>query len=550
MIELKGKGVFGDYAKGTLLFYRKRKRIPSGEKGQDPAAEKARFEKAREEAGEALQALYEKTKSEIGEEEGEVFAIHKMMLEDPDFLAEVGEELSKGVTAEYAVHSACESLASLLISSRDDYMRERAADVRDVAERLITLLTGEEENLRQECGTGGIILCAEDLSPSETMGLDRGKIAAFVTAGGSANSHTAILARSLGIPALVGMGEALFTLKEGDTALIDAANGRLIADPDEKTRESFAQKRAEADKRKAAYEAVRGRAVITEEGRPLSVYANIGSASEVNAALEQDAEGVGLFRSEFLFLNRSAPPDEEEQLAVYRKALEAAGGRRVVIRTLDIGADKQADYLKLPKEENPALGVRGIRLCLTHPDLFATQLRALLRAALYGKLAILFPMIASRGEIVRAKEALAAAVRSLAAEKIPYSDDVELGIMIETPAAALISDTLAEEVDFFSVGTNDLSQYTMAIDRQNAEADAFFDPHHEALLKLIALSAENAHKKGIWIGICGELAADLTLADRFLAMEIDELSVAPGCILPLRHRLLSLLEGKKEVNLQ
>lgn len=541
MKELKGRGVFGDYAEGPLLFQKKRKAPPANSRGHDRAVEEERFCNAQKKAKDALSALYESARESVGEEEAQVFAIHRMMLEDPDFLAEVKEELSQGVTAEYAVYAASEGLASLLISSRDDYMRERALDVRDAAGRIISLLTGEENSaLSLADAAEPVILCAEDLTPSETMGLDKKKIAAFVTAAGSANSHTAILARSLGIPALVGVGETLFGLTEGSRAFVIASEGRLLADPDEATLLMLRERKKEAEQARLSFESARGKPLFNKEGGRITVYANIGSADEAKRAIAADAEGIGLFRSEFLYIGRNAPPDEEEQFAAYRLALESAGGRRVVIRTLDIGADKQADYLAAPKEENPALGVRGIRLCLVRPELFAVQLRALLRAAPYGKLAILFPMIASRGEVVRAKEALAAAADSLAAEKIPYSDDVEIGVMIETPAAALISEELAEEVDFFSVGSNDLSQYTLAIDRQNAAADAFFDPHHEAVLKLITLAADNAHKKGIWIGICGELAADLALTDRFLSIPIDELSVAPGAILPLKHRILSL----------
>lgn len=539
MKELQGKGVFGGYAEGTLLFFKRTKKAPSSHGGQNPENEKKRFEKAKDLAKKELDTLYEKARRQAGEEEGQVFAIHKMMLDDTDLLAEVGEELALGVTAEYAVHAAIESLAELLTSSGDDYMRERAADVRDVGERLIRLLTGSTNEFVLP-DKGGIILCADDLTPSETVGLDGEKIVAFVTAKGSPSSHTAILARSMGIPALLGVGEVLFTLTEGEAAFVDAETGKLLVAPDGDTLTKLRKKREEDQEKKRAAESARGKKVFTRSGRPLLLYANIGSGKEALGALQADAEGIGLFRSEFLYLGRRTPPNEEEQLAAYKEALLAMKGKRVIIRTLDIGADKQVDYLALKREENPALGVRGIRLCLNQPTLFLTQLRALLQASVFGKLAILLPMITAEKEILQAKEALRRAASSLRAEGKAYSDSVEIGVMIETPAAALISDTLAKKVDFFSVGTNDLSQYTLAIDRQNAEASAYYDAHHEAVLKLIEMSAENAHKNGIWIGICGELAADLSLTERFLDMEIDELSVAPASLLTLRHKILSL----------
>lgn len=539
MIKLTGKGASFGMAEGSVCFYRKEK-----ESLDERATYRAREEEevlfdAVERVKQILTAEEEIAEKTIGKEESEVFMIHRMMLEDADFLAAMREKTAQGHSAAFAAESAAKSLAEQLIATQDAYMKERAADLLEVGERLVFSIVGKERSVLPH-DARDIILCAEDLAPGETLHLDKSKIVGFVLSRGSTQSHTAILARSMGIPALVGVGEALFSLGEGERVLMDAQAGELICCPSEGECRQFFQKKAEMEKEKSLWEKARGRELITKNGHRVEVYGNIGAAEEACRVMEQDGDGIGLFRSEFLYLGRQSAPSEEEQFVAYRKALEACNGKRVAIRTLDIGADKKVPYVGLEGEVNPALGLRGVRLCLARPLLFRAQLRALLRASVYGKLAILLPMVTATEEIRRVKAMLFEESEALKEKGIPISDSIELGIMIETPAAAVCSDMFAKEVDFFSVGTNDLTQYALALDRENEAVASCFHPHHEAVLRLIAMAADNAHQNGIWIGICGELAADRALTERFLAMEIDELSVAPTMVLPLKAHILSL----------
>lgn len=538
MKTVKGKGASGGLAKGRLYFYKRQQASVSKERCFSKAEELEKLRLAIDRAAEELEALERETEANLGKSEAEVFLIHRMMLADGEFLSALEGYLDEGYSAEYAALQGSRDLASLLAASEDEYMKAREADVRDVGDRILTALSGGHRQLLPK-GARGVILCADDLSPGETVTLEKGRVVAFITAKGSGNSHTAILARSMGIPAIYGVGDALFSLPEGEEALVNGSDGALVIHPDEKTVAAFQKGEREAAQYRIFLESARGKRVFAPSGREILVYGNIAGSKEAADVVAADGSGVGLFRSEFLYLGRSEPPSEEEQYLAYKEALLTLGGKRVVIRTLDIGADKQVPYLGLPAEENPALGLRGIRLCLEEQSVFRCQLRALLRASVYGRLAILFPMIASRFEILQAKEILKEEAEGLEREGIPFSYDIEVGIMIETPAAALISDSLAAEVDFFSIGTNDLSQYTLAVDRQNPMAAAFFDPHHEAILKLVRMTVENAHKSGIWVGICGELAADPTLTEYFRTLEVDELSVVPCEILPLKARLLS-----------
>ncbi len=530
---LQGKGACGAVAIGTISLYRRKETVVKRESVSDTDYQKKRFHAAREKAIRQLVRLYDTSIPEIGETNARIFEIHRMMLEDSDFLESVEHIIeSQRTNAEYAATVAADNFALMFSSMEDAYMKERAADVKDISDRLLLCFNeAEESDCRQE---ENLVICADDLAPSETVRLDKSRVAAFVTRHGSQNSHTAILARTMNIPAVVGVGEAFPSAFQGKTVIVDGYTGTVYVDPDEETLQTMQKKQAEDEKNKALLEELKGKENVTLDGKTIQIYANIGGLSDVGAVLLHDAGGIGLFRSEFLYLERESLPTEEEQFAVYKKVLESMAQKKVIIRTMDIGADKQLSYLNMEPEENPALGYRAIRICLAEPDIFKTQLRALLRASVYGTLSIMFPMIVSEKEVFRIKEMLEHVKNELKGEGIPYREDVEIGIMIETPAAAIISDILAPEVDFFSVGTNDLVQYTLAADRQNPKLDSAVDSHHEAVMRLIAFSAENAHKYGKWIGICGELAADTTLTERFLQMGIDELSVSPTHILRVR----------------
>ncbi len=546
MTVLQGKGVCGGIAVGTARLIRRESPTAPHRKIDDPDGEWARFIAAREMAQNALRALYEQARRDIGESSAAIFEIHGMMLEDEDYNGAIERTIRvEQANAEYAVMTAAEHFATVFASMDDPYMRARAADVRDVSRRLCRILSGVSDDV-QAATDESLVLCADDLAPSETMQLDRSKIAAFVTAEGSVNSHTAILARSLGIPAIVGVGSALEAVRDGMCVAVDGFSGRLSLEPDEATLADLLARREEHLRTRKLLEQYKGLDNVTLDGRRIDVFANIQSIAEIGAARMYDAGGIGLFRSEFLYLDRNAPPDEEEQFRAYRTVLQSMGQKKVVIRTLDIGADKQVSYLGLPREENPALGLRGARLCLCRPKLLSVQLRALFRASVFGNLAIMFPMITSVAEVNELLTLCERTRRELAAEGHPIASRVEIGIMIETPAAALIANRLAPLVDFFSVGTNDLGQYTLAIDRQNPAVLRFFDEHHEAILRLVAMAAEAAHAHGKWIGICGELAADRRLTEYFLTLGIDELSVAPSQILALREhvRHLDLGQGK------
>ena len=536
MITIQGKGACGAIAIGRLSFFKRGEISVKRERVEDTKAELERFEAARQEAQSQLRALYDKALIEIGEANAQIFDIHQMMLEDLDYIDSVTNIIeNQQMNAEYAVAVTADNFARMFSSLDDEYMKERAADVKDVSNRVLrcfqqtadgTVLSGD-----------GLIICADDLAPSETVQLDKSKVLAFVTQKGSLNSHTAILARTMNIPAVIGAGEALNPEFDGKPAVVDGYTGEVFIEPDADTLALLKLKQQEDEKKKALLQELKGKENITLDGRKINIFANIGGLSDIGAVLVNDAGGIGLFRSEFLYLENNNFPSEELQFATYKKVLESMAGKKVIIRTLDIGADKKIEYFDLDAEENPALGYRAIRICLTRQDIFKTQLRALYRASVFGNLSIMFPMIIAREEILEIKKIINEVKIELAAENVPFSDDVEIGIMIETPAAAVISDILAPEVDFFSVGTNDLTQYTLAIDRQNPKLDGFYDPHHESVLRLIQFAADSAHKNGKWIGICGELGADLSLTERFLKMGIDELSVSPPLVLSLRDKV-------------
>lgn len=539
MEQIFGKGVSKGVAAGPISFYRR----PSGEilrrSVTDTAAELVRFHDACETAKEQLAKLYDKALTEAGEDAAMLFEAHQMMLDDLDFVESIeGLIENDRLNAEAAVSDTGAQFAEMFAAMDDSYMQARAADIRDISTRVIGILTGE--------GESGIvsdvpcIVAADDLAPSETVQLDKSLILGFITAGGSANSHTAILARTMGIPAIIGAGDALQTEMEGKYAIVDGQTGEMVIEPDDAERERLLKKQAKEKALKELLDQLKGKPNVTKDGRNVMVYCNIGSPADIDAVLQNDGGGIGLFRSEFLYLQGSDYPTEDEQFEAYKTVAERMGGRRVIIRTLDIGADKQADYFHLDKEENPAMGLRAIRICLTRPEVFRTQLRALYRASAYGKIAIMFPMITSVWEVQEIKRICRNIRAELAEEGVPMADKVELGIMIETPAAVMMSVELAREVDFFSVGTNDLTQYTLAVDRQGVGLDRFFDAHHPAVLRMIRMAAENAHKAGIWIGICGELGADAELTETFLSMGIDELSVSPSAVLPLRSAIRSI----------
>ena len=539
MITLKGKSVFPGITIGPLALFHRNTISTVAHEISDVDAEIKRFHDVRNTSMEQLQVLYDKAVEKVGEEQAAVFEVHQMMLEDDDYIESIeGQIRDEHINAEAAVENTAQQFADMFRAMDDEYMQGRAADVIDISRRVEMEL----------CGGIGIdfskydevIIAADDLAPSETLQLDTDKILGFVTSGGSTSSHTAILARTLGIAAVVGTNTQLHTDVDGMVAIVDGTTGIVYINPDEKTLATMKEKQQAEIARKEKLELVRGKESVTVDGRKINVYANIGNTENLPQVLDNDAEGIGLFRSEFLYLGKNDYPTEEEQFEAYKKTAMALDGKTVVIRTLDIGADKKVEYFNLAPEENPAMGMRAIRICLTRPELFRTQLRALCRASAFGKIAIMFPMIISVDEVKRCKEILKDVRRELDEQGMKYDKDMEVGIMIETPAAAIMSDELAKEVDFFSIGSNDLTQYTLAIDRQQTTLDAFFDPHHPAVLRLIEETIKNGHKEGIWVGICGELGADLTLTETFLRMGVDELSVNPPAVLPLREKIRSL----------
>ncbi|MCI8291910.1 MAG: phosphoenolpyruvate--protein phosphotransferase [Hespellia sp.] len=539
MITLTGKRVFSGVAIGKISFYKRSEKVIKREHVEDIDAEFQRFIDAKDIAMEQLKGLYDKAMKDVGEANAAIFEVHQMMLEDLDYMESIENIIkSQKVNAEYAIATTADNFAEIFASMDDAYMQGRAADVKDVSERVLGILTGVEESVVQTDEPA--IIAADDLAPSETVQLDKSKVLAFATMFGSSNSHTAILARTMNIPAIIGLGEELKPEYDGKLAIVDGFTGNIYIEPDAKTMDEMREKQRKDQEEKALLELLKGKENVTKSGQKINVYANIGNVSDLGAALKNDAGGIGLFRSEFLYLENDTFPTEEQQFSVYKQVAEGMAGKKVIIRTLDIGADKQVDYFNLDKEENPALGYRAIRICLTRPEIFRTQLRALYRAAVFGNISIMFPMIISVAEVRKIKEIIADVKEELKNEDIPYKEDVEIGIMIETPASVMVSRELAKEVDFFSVGTNDLTQYTLAIDRQNSKLDAFYDPHHPAVLSMIRMAAENAHAEGKWIGICGELGADLELTEEFLAMGLDELSVSPSMVLPLRKRIRDL----------
>lgn len=537
MTKFTGKGVYGAVAVGKISVFKRQDMNVKRIKIQDAEAEIKRLEAAKQAAIGQLQAIYEKALKEVGETNAQIFEIHMMMVEDEDYNDAIAEMINgQSVNAEYAVAVTADNFAEMFSSMDDSYMQARAADVKDISNRIIACLSSSTTS--DSAAGEKAIICADDLAPSETVALDKDKVLAFATARGSSNSHTAILARNMNIPAIIGLGdEFLESVKDGDIAIADGFTGEIILDPDSETLAAYERKQQAEAEKKALLQELKGKENVTLDGTKINIYANIGSADNIGAVLLNDAGGIGLFRSEFIYLENNDYPSEEEQFKIYKKVLESMASKKVIIRTLDIGADKQADYFGLEKEENPALGLRAIRICLTRPEIFKTQLRALYRASVYGKLGIMFPMITSVKELEEILEICDQVKSELDAENLEYSRKVELGIMIETPAAAIISDKLAPMVDFFSVGTNDLTQYTLACDRQNPHIERFCDTHHEAILRLIEMSAENAHANGAWIGICGELAADTDLTETFLRMGIDELSVSPSFVLKVRDKV-------------
>ena len=539
MITINGKGVSNGVAVGPLYFYRRSTGAVPRVTDADPAVEWARFEAAKATAIGQLGELYEKALNEAGEEAAILFETHQMMLDDLDYVEAIqGLIESDHLNAEAAVSDTGVQFAEMFAAMDDSYMQARAADVKDISNRVVGILMGAVQ--------GGIdsdvpvILASDDLAPSETVQLDKSKILGFVTAGGSGNSHTAILARTMGIPAIIGVGDQLKEAYEGKEVFVDGQTGEVVVDADEVTRDRLTKKQSKERALKELLDQLKGKPNETVDGKNIMVYCNIGNPGDMDAVLANDGGGIGLFRSEFLYLQGNDYPTEEEQFQAYKTVAERMGGKRVIIRTLDIGADKQADYFNLDHQENPAMGLRAIRICLTRPEVFKTQLRALYRASAYGKVAIMFPMITSVWEVQEIKRICKNVREELAAEGVPMADYVELGIMIETPSAVMMSDRLAKEVDFFSVGTNDLTQYTLAVDRQGNNLDKFYDSHHPAVLRMLKMAADSAHAAGIWIGICGELGADTSLTETFLAIGIDELSVSPASVLPLRNAIRSI----------
>lgn len=530
MSEIKGKPVYGGIAIGRIKFFEKAENVVNRKTISDADAEITRYETARDTAITQLNELYEKALVKVGEENAEIFNVHAMMLEDEDYEESIRNIIrTQKVNAEYAIATTGDNFAEMFANMEDEYFKARSADVKDISERLIRVLGGKTEE--GALGEEPVILLADDLAPSETVQMDKSKLLSFVTLHGSANSHTAILARTMAIPALI---QADISKEyDGLMGIVDGYEGKLIVNPEYSVLEAYQQKKKAEDEKKELLLSLKGKENETKSGKKINLFANIGNPGDLAAVLSNDAGGIGLFRSEFLYLESEDYPTEDQQFEAYKKVVETMGGRKVIIRTLDIGADKQVDYFGLEKEENPALGYRAIRICLTRPEIFRTQLRALYRASAFGNLAIMYPMIISVEEVRKIKAISKSVREELTAEGIRIGE-VEEGIMIETPAAAIMSAELAKEVDFFSIGTNDLTQYTLALDRQNAKLDAFYDPHHPAILRLIQMVCDNSHAAGIWTGICGELGADTTLTETFLKMGIDELSVSPGCILPIR----------------
>lgn len=536
MITLEGKSVFGGVTIGKIQFYKRNEITIKRTRVEDVEAEVERFQNAKAKTLELLKGLYEKALEDVGEANAMIFEAHQLMLEDPDYVESIENIIrTQDVNAEYAIGATADNFAAIFEAMDDAYMQGRAADVRDVSERLLQALSSQNETVMVM--DEPVIIAADDLVPSETVQLDKEKVLSFVTMYGSANSHTAILARTMNIPAVIGLGEALKEEYDGKVAIVDGVDGKVYIDPDEETMASMQKKQKKDQEQKELLNQLKGKENVTKSGQKVNVYANIGNLADVGAVLKNDAGGIGLFRSEFLYLESDTYPTEEQQFAVYKKVAETMAGKKVIIRTLDIGADKQVDYFKLDKEDNPALGYRAIRICLTRPEIFKTQLRALYRASAYGQISIMFPMIISVAEVKKIKEIVEEVKAELRTEGAAFREDVELGIMIETPAAVMVSRELAKEVDFFSVGTNDLTQYTLAIDRQNQKLEDFYDSHHPAVLAMIRMAAESAHAEGKWIGICGELGADVTLTETFLKIGIDELSVAPGMVLKVRQKI-------------
>ena len=535
-MTIQGKSVYSGVAIGRLAIYRKSENQVKREKITDTAKEVKRFEDATDTAKQQLAGLYDKALKEVGEVNAAIFEVHQMMLNDLDYIESITNMIEgQQVNAEYAVATTGDTFSEMFAAMDDDYMRERAADVRDVSNRVVSILQGNGGNDLN--ADEPVILLADDLAPSETVQLDKSKVLSFVTRHGSTNSHTAILARTMNIPALIGVDFPEDV--DGKMGIVDGYEGRIIIDPPVSVMEAYQKKKAEDEEKKRLLQELKGKENITKDGTKINLYANIGSVGDVASVLANDAGGIGLFRSEFLYLESRDYPTEEEQFAAYRKVAEAMAGKKVIIRTLDIGADKQVDYFGLDKEDNPAMGYRAIRICLDRREVFKTQLRALYRASYYGTIAIMFPMIISVTEVQTIKKIIEEVKKELDEEKIAYKD-VELGIMIETPAAVMMSEELAQEVDFFSVGTNDLTQYTLAIDRQNPKLDNIYDSHHPAILKMLKMIVDNGHKGGCWVGICGELGADTTLTETFLSMGYDELSVSPSMILKVRQEIRSL----------
>lgn len=530
---LEGKSVFGGIAIGRLSIYNKKENQVKREKITDVEAEITRFTDAKETAKEQLKGFYEKAVKEVGEVNAAIFEVHQMMLDDLDYVESITNMIrTQEVNAEFAVASTGDNFSKMFAAMDDDYMKERAADVKDISNRVISILQNAENG--SVTGEKPVILLADDLAPSETVQLDKSKVLSFVTRHGSTNSHTAILARTMNIPALIGIDFSEDV--NGKMGIVDGYTGKLHIEPDEETMKKYEAKKAEDENKKRLLLELKGKENVTLDGKKINLYANIGGVADVANALSNDAGGIGLFRSEFLYLESEDYPTEEAQFAAYKTVAENMAGKKVIIRTLDIGADKQVDYFHMEKEENPAMGYRAIRICLDRPEIFKTQLRAIYRASYYGTISIMFPMIISVKEVKRIKEIVAEVKAELTTEGIPFKD-CELGIMIETPAAVMISDLLAEEVDFFSIGTNDLTQYTLAIDRQNPKLDSFYDSHHEAILRMLQMVVDNGHKHGCWVGICGELGADTTLTSTFLKMGFDELSVSPAMILRVREEI-------------
>lgn len=546
-----GKAVFGGVAIGRISIYKKDEQQVKRIKVADVEAEIIRYHEAKNTAIEQLEKLHEKAVKEVGEASAEIFEAHQMMLDDGDYIDSVENIIrTQEVNAEYAVAITGDNFSEMFANMDDEYFRGRAADVKDISERVVKILMGDESGSIES--DEPVIIVADDLAPSETVQLDKDKILSFVTVHGSANSHTAILAKTMSIPAMIGTDIPLDDSVDGKMAIVDGFEGKVYVEPDEDTLEAKKKIVIEEQNKKALLEELRGKDNVTRDGQHINLYANIGNSKDLALVMKNDANGIGLFRSEFIYLGSDHYPTESEQFAIYKQVAETMAGKKVIIRTLDIGADKQADYFELPEEENPAMGLRAIRICLTRPEIFKTQLRAILRASAFGKISIMYPMIISVNEVREIKAIMAEVKAELDSEGVAYDKDIEEGIMIETPAAVMIAEELAREVDFFSVGTNDLTQYTLAIDRQNQSMDKFYDPHHPAILKMLKIIVDSAHKYGKWAGICGELGADLSLTKEFLAMGFDELSVSPGRILPIRKIVLetNVAEYKKEKGLQ